>query len=74
MNVYGAASDGVYTFKKYVQKQTEDATALATLPPFPETQAELTERVLKLDRAKQNIDFATGVVEQILKNVTGLQP
>ena len=74
MSVYGAGSDGVYNYKKYVQRQTEIAVAEATFPPFPETQAALTLRILKLDRAKQNIDFANGVVEQILKNISSLQP
>lgn len=72
--VFGASGDGVFSVQNYLRTQTDSAIANASLPPGPDTQGDLLDRINKLDRAHQNITFAQGVVEWVLRNVTQLQP
>ena len=74
MSLYGAVSNGVREFQAHQRLHVERATTLANEPFNPADQEELTQRALRLDREKQYIDFAQGIVEEVLNNLTKIQP
>lgn len=74
MSLYGAVGDGVFTFRAYARQQVSDVLNQAnTIPPGASTE-ELLRRIDIMDHAKKNLDFANDVVDEILKNITSLQP
>jgi len=71
MSVYGAASDGAYTFKTY-QRQWVDV--LLDNTKTPDGSADLQRQAILMQVANQNLAFANDVMGQILKNISSLQP
>jgi hypothetical protein len=75
MSIYGAVANGVKEFQNHQRAQVDQAYKLSQAPlAGPDDQEDITQRALKLDRIKQNLDFANGVAEEILKNLAQLQP
>lgn len=77
--VYGAVGDGIFHTTAYLQKQVSDMVGDTAIPangngPGDFTEAQLDERINRLDTAHRNIQFAQGIVEWILRNTTQLQP
>lgn len=78
MSIYGAVANGVREHHIHQMKQVANVYDLvhgAVDKPFNSLdQNNLTEQVLRMDHAKQNMDFALGIVDEILKNISSLQP
>ncbi len=75
MSIYGAAANAVQEIRRHQRLNSVQADNLASEPLTQlDSQAELTERALRLDRIKQYLDFANGAAEEILRNLGQLQP
>lgn len=75
MSMYGEVAQGVRVFRDHQRVITDQVRQLAQEPVTQaDSQAELIERQVRLDRAKQYLDFANGVCEEVLRCLTQIQP
>lgn len=75
MSIYGAAAEGAKVAQGYSKLQVGKAVALTSeFGTQTETAAGLLEKQIRLDNHKRNLDYALSAVEEILKNLTQIQP
>ena len=73
MSLYGAVGDATFKYQQFAQKQVADVITQGQMPPYPQTQQELDQRIEIMDHAKRNLDFANDVIQSVLDNISKLQ-
>lgn len=76
MSIYGSAIDGVKSFTRYANQRTQEATDLVkplTGPNATQGSEDFPEITFRLNRISNDLEYAQGILNVIVKNITQLQ-